>query len=905
VKEVKVIQGLTTEVNASLPDQSLELGETIVVIAERPLVRKDVSSTTSTIAADEFRNLPIESIQSLISINAGVVSVQGQTFIRGSRSTDVTYVVDGVPLTNPITGATMTDINKDAVDEIVLMTGGFSAEYGNAMGGVVNVSTRDGGEKLAGTLRYKTDHLSSGSEFYENANVLDATLGGPLFGSVKFFVTGYLNLRDMNAERDVIAPNGANLGLHPHNGYQEFRTTAKLTVPVAEGLRLRISASSNRKQQLLYNLYWRFGSNPDQLDRYGAYREKTRYAAAIVEHVISPKTFYTLKLGWLDWRTKNGQRDRAEWSGNDVGSNSNFWNDFEFRIPFLDRNYRIPGDPNVYSKWRLRDSRGVGDVFSVRTSDSVSVNNPYGVPGGIQNTVDAGYFQNFVWSGDRDFYEANRNEQYSARFDLTTQPTNDHEIKAGFEAAWHRINRFQIGGMGSLDGKGITYPVIDFYEKSPSDTALTVANADNLGKGYTPVELAAYGTYQLRLEGMYFNLGLRFDYYNAQTEFRVNPLEPTESNPFKQSRQSSVSKTQLSPRLGISFPITDQTVFRFNYGQFFQRPPMDRMFSFLWVDLNQADVYQGNPNIEPQKTVAYEVGMSTVVSEDIALSITGFQKNMFNLEGYRLFRAPDLEWYFLAVNHDYAESYGLEVSFRKRYSNWTSGSLNYTFSVARGTASDVTQVSRYPLTSTTYAKQLGYEPLYPQETMPMNFDRTHVLNFVFNLSIPQEQGPEIFGAMPLGGFGVSVNGYAQSGVPYTPQTSYFVNLTTDRFNSASYPTQYGLDARIRKDFQWGGYELSVFAEVFNVLDLEVPVSVFHGSGNADRPDFTLSQGSISPDSYASNHPLYSARADADKDGILEPGERFEAYKRMEQDMLAMKTNYVRPRKILFGLEVRF
>jgi outer membrane receptor protein involved in Fe transport len=905
MKDVRVVQDLTTEINAELPESIIELDEVIEVVAQRPLIHKEVSGSIVNITSDEFRNRPIESIRSVVNTSAGVVTFQGQTFIRGSRSTDIVYIVDGVPLTNPITGTLMSDISKNAVEEIVLMTGGFSAEYGNAMGGVVNVSTKEGGSTLSGSLRYKSDNLTSGSQFYQNLNIWDATIGGPLYGGIRFFLTGYLNLRDMNVQRKVLAPDGTNLGRHPHEGFQEYRTTAKLTIPISARLKLRLSGTLNRSQQLLYNMFWRFGSSPEVLDRYGAHWEKTSYGSAVIDHAVSGRTIYSVKIGYLEWQSKNGQRDREEWSGDAIGANSNWWKDFKFRTPFFDRNYQIPGDPRIYSKWRLRDSKGVSDLYSVRTADSVSVNNPYGIPGGILNSLDADYFQNFIWHGDRDYYEQNRNQQLSFRFDLTSQPSASHELKGGIEAVWHRVNRFRIGAMGTLDGVGITYPIIDFYEKSPTDTALTVEDASSFGPGYTPVELAAYATYQLRLEGMYVNFGLRFDYYNTETEYRIDPLESTESNPFKQTRRSSQSRSQISPRFGISFPVTDRTVLRFNYGQFFQRPPMDRMFTYLWFDRNQADVNQGNPNLSAQKTVAYEVGLSAVLTEDLMFGITAFQKNMFNLEGYRLVRAPDLQWLSVAMNQEYGESYGVEISVRKRYSDWTAGMLNYTYTVARGTASDVTQITRYPLTSTTYAKQLGYEPIYPQDTMPMNFERPHTASLVFDLNVPERGGPNIFGIKFLSGFGFNLTGTIQSGTPYTPMSSFFVNLTTDLFNSASYPMMYNVDARINKSFKWQGLELSIFAEVFNVLNQDMPFAVFHGSGNPDEPLYKISRGAISAESYPSNHPFYSTWADTNSDGVLDPGERFEAYKRLEADMLALMPNYNLPRRAYFGLEIRF
>ena len=198
MKDVKVIQDLATDVSVQLSERTIELGEVIEVVAQRPLVQKEVSSSAVVISSEEFQNRPIESVQSVVNTAAGVVTFQGQTFVRGSRSTDVVYIVDGVPLTNPITGSRMNDVSKNAVEEIVLMTGGFSAEYGNAMGGVVNVTTKEGGSTYAGALRYKTDKLSSGSQYYQNLNLYDFAMGGPIYNDIRFFFDGFLNTRDMN-----------------------------------------------------------------------------------------------------------------------------------------------------------------------------------------------------------------------------------------------------------------------------------------------------------------------------------------------------------------------------------------------------------------------------------------------------------------------------------------------------------------------------------------------------------------------------------------------------------------------------------------------------------------------------------------------------------------------------------
>ncbi|MFA4907319.1 MAG: TonB-dependent receptor [archaeon] len=901
VKSVNVIQDLVTEINVEMESRVIDMGA-VEVVAQRPLIHKEVSSSTKTISSDEFKNLPVESVASVINNSAGVAS---GNYIRGSRNTEVSYMVDGISLTNPINGGMLTDISKNAVDEIVLQTGGFSAEYGNAMGGVVNVVTKEGGPEYQGSLRYKTDKINSSSQFYRNANIWDITFGGPLIKKSRFFLTTYLNTYDMNPGREVIAPDGTNIGRHPHQGYQEYRTNLKFSVPITPSMKLKVTGSVNRSQGLNYSLFWRFGEDENQLDRRGAWLNETKYGAIILDHTISSKTFYTLKAGITDWHSINGQRDRSEWSGNSVGANCDWWKDFTFRKPFLDTDYHLPGDTTTYSKWRLRDSQGVADVYSRISSDSVSASNPYGISGGIQNTLDADYFDSFIYSGDNDWYAENRDRCITVKFDLTSQFHKSHEIKTGFELKRHNVNRFAIGNMAAYNGIGVTYPMIDFYEESPSDTALSIQSMDDLGKGYQPVEFATYLNYQFQLKNIFVNLGLRFDYFNTFTEYRIDPVQLSPSNPFLQDRTTPDPKYQLSPRLGISFPVTERTMFRFNYGYFFQTPPLERMFAYLWFDRNQSDMNMGNPDIEPQKTISYEVGLSTVLTADVALDVTIYQKNMFNLEGYRIKRVG-LNWFFQAFNEEYAESKGLEMTLRKRLSHYFGGSMSYTFAIAEGTSSDVTQITRYPLTNITYAKQLGYEPIYPQDTMPMNFDQRHTFNLNLDFYVPPGEGPSIFRTKLLSGFGTNIMSTINSGRAYTPITSYIVDVTTDRFNSARYPWTYIVNSKFYKDIKFLKQEITLHLEVYNLLNLQRPSSVYEGSGDPDKPMYNLTLGSLSGESYIKGKSSkYSEWSDFNKDGVLTSTERLQAYLLYQEDMLNLKSNYPNPRTFTIGVEIKF
>jgi len=133
-----------------------------------------------------------------------------------------------------------------------------------------------------------------------------------------------------------------------------------------------------------------------------------------------------------------------------------------------------------------------------------------------------------------------------------------------------------------------------------------------------------------------------------------------------------------------------------------------------------------------------------------------------------------------------------------------------------------------------------------------------------------------------------------------------MNVTTDRFNSARYPWTYTANGKFYKDFQILGRELTLFAEVYNLFNLQEPFSVFEGSGDPDRDMYNLTGGCLSTDTYKEGvSKLYSERSDLNGDGVLTTEERLVAYELFRDDMLKFKRNYPTPRTFMIGLDIKF
>jgi outer membrane receptor protein involved in Fe transport len=255
---------------------------------------------------------------------------------------------------------------------------------------------------------------------------------------------------------------------------------------------------------------------------------------------------------------------------------------------------------------------------------------------------------------------------------------------------------------------------------------------------------------QVKVSFLVINVGLRYDYLNANAEFRDNPLNPTSIIKVK-------SRSQFSPRIGIAHPISDRTKLHFAYGHFFQNPEFQFLFENKQYDVNVREPLFGQADLDAQRTIAYEVGISHQFSDRIAMSLTAYYKDVTGLIGTRYF-FPFVDGrytgYTVYVNEDYANMKGFEINIDIRPDKFFSGGLTYTYSVGKGSASSETE--QYP--GTQESTQLYY----------LDFDKTHVFNLSGTLTIPEKEGPEIFGNNIFERMDISLIVRAASGYPYTP-----------------------------------------------------------------------------------------------------------------------------------------
>jgi outer membrane receptor for ferrienterochelin and colicin len=260
-EHVSVRPDFTTELNITLKTEAVQMGE-VHVDAERPLLQKDATGTTRFLNSADIQKLPTRGYRDAAAQQTGVVNFQrnidneaqnqNTLIVRGGRPNEVAYYVDGFSQQDPLTGTSSTSISNNAIEEVVLLTGGFAPEYGRVMSGAVNVITREGGGKFFGALEGVTDNLAGDwiSAPKTDYNIYDASLGGPIIpgsDNLTFYFSGERRWeRDRSPTfippvvQDELISQGLDPGVKPNNQSGGWTYQGKLNWQVNDHMNLKV-----------------------------------------------------------------------------------------------------------------------------------------------------------------------------------------------------------------------------------------------------------------------------------------------------------------------------------------------------------------------------------------------------------------------------------------------------------------------------------------------------------------------------------------------------------------------------------------------------------------------------------------------------------------------------------------
>jgi outer membrane receptor protein involved in Fe transport len=778
VEDIEVSINRTRNINLEL-EQGTVQGEAIIVEADQIYVKKDQTSSIRNISADDIEALPVENINTVINMQAGVVAGH----FRGGRNTEVSYMIDGLQVDEGYHGRGQAiNVEPEAVKDIEVITGTFNAEYGRAMSGIVNIVTKEGNsERLTGYIssafaNYFTRHqdVFFGLDPLEHPTLnlsqdYKFQISGPIFGDkLTFFYNmryqdnnGYLNgirrfdKRDYN---DYSSPDSSEWHTE-HTGdssYVSMQNSKNLSMmgkltfkPISE-LKISLLYSMNDDEGQGYDHYYKY--NPDF--RGTGYNNSSLYALTM-NHMINNNIFHEMKISWLYDKNQG----------------------YKFKDP-LDERYVHP------------NYRGTGGTGF----------NTGGITGPGKST---------------DIFA-----DLTIKYDFNWQINSHHHIKTGVQYIAHTIDKNRVDVRNKWEGtqyenKMVIDSVTGDIDFPYYELEIDPITEKDIGVYEVhPFEYSAYFQDKMEFNEMVINAGLRYDYFNSNHIYPTDRRNPSNQLNLPDSMMSDYKDAkpqfQLSPRLGLAYQLGNAAVLHFSYGHFFQMPRMKALYANNRFRVPTSDyaTIMGNTILKPQKTVSYEIGLWQELITGMGLEIALYYKDIYNLLSTRIVSTYNQIKYGLYTNKDYGNTRGIELKWDYSINNFYANA-NYTLQYTRGNADNPEQTYNRAGNSMDPIKRL----------IPMSWDQRHTFNFTVSYATKK--------------YGATLTGYYNSGTPYTyeplPESPLsFVNLYQ---NNDWKPGTYSIDIKSFYNLDLSEkYQARLFMSIYNLLDFLNPLWVYNDTG---------------------------------------------------------------------------
>jgi CarboxypepD_reg-like domain/TonB-dependent Receptor Plug Domain len=901
--QIEVNIDRTVRVDFSLSPTTIQ-GEEVTVVAEREVVHMDMSASQVAISQQQVYEVPlVVSMPQMINLQAGVENM----IIRGGGLDQTGMVVDGLRMDDNESNEPMLMVNLSAMQEVNIIKGGFNAEYGNIRSGLINVVTKEGSwSRYNGSLdfRYGVAHqkhrgasLFSWDNYYlrpyldpavcwvgtENGSWDEYTKKQyQSFAGWNSFVADNPGLGLTPEEaRDLFiwqhrADGSADLG-HPHPGKYGDEPDYNLDVSFGGPIPFVGQYLGNMSFFFSHYINVEWPVLPSAIDN--LFERNTLFK-------LTSNLSNSMKLGVegvLGKLSLPGEGD----PGAGTGAAGELPDGYDRGIYFihgsspLDIKRYMVGvtfdhvlSPMTFYNVRLSIVNKKNDMNGARVLRDLTIRRTFGNTGmderpwgwlnqaGYQYALGTDHIIGGVGGGGKNFNEVNT---INGNIDFTSQVTKRNQVQAGI--------------MLIYDDYNITY----------GEKGLDPTGDEWIEWKQSPLRIGAYVQDKLEFEGMIANLGLRMDYNDPNTSwYTVDPYSKYFSRQYKDQflaetpSEPAKGKMKISPRLGVSHPITAVSKLYFNYGHFYSMPLSSTYYEINYGRTSTGILSIGNPNQDLPRTIAYELGYEHELGKGFLITLAGYYKDISNQTASRSYINYDGSVnYNTYDNSNYEDIRGFELTFERRWGKWVTGWMNYNYQV---------------ITSGFFGREIYYQDPRQQaiyglrnpvqeKPLPQPFARANL-----RIMSPSEWGPQFVGVHWLDELSLDFLFQYKSGEYFTwePVPPY-----TEE-NNVQWKSYYNFDLRINKRFRVSRYNMSLFADITNLFDIKYlrPFAGFSDEG--DMRDY-----------YNSLHlPIYSQEkyktqgytAGNDKPGDVRSSDK--PYINMPNiDFISWNP----PRSVLFGL----
>lgn len=851
-QNVRVLPDFTTRLDFDLSATELG-GEEVVIVAERPLIQKDQTMTMTVTSSEEIKNLPVRGFQAAANLGVGITlqsnlrNVDGGTgnvSVRGGRPNETGVIVDGFSQNNLLTGVSTATIPNGAVEELIVITGGFDAEYGRNKSGIIQVTTKTGGAKYSGNLEYVNDRpmFALNKDEYYGYDVYSGGFGGPVIpgnNKIKFYVSA--------EGRDITDTEPSVFG------FPKYRLST-------EGVR---GTDASRLDTVIFdtdadgNVKFDKGARPKNGEGYGinsdrGYTFQGKLTFDVIANTLrvdlSGNVSKTIRRVYANDRALNKDlNQRREIDNLNIGAVATYT---------LNQNSFIDFGINYYDnqRWVMNDEFGKNlALISGKQSGNTGYTTFYNDNllrdiGGARGSL--------ATRRDNDTY-------FGFKANYVNQINKNNQIKAGVDFYRHTIRYLSITDVDNVVGGANDN--IGYRLENPAAPRAVKISSDNLNNKLMgpphPISFSTYLQNKMEYEGLVLRAGIRYDLFNAGVKRVKNLADPTGQDDASQIGQlnpvtgdpqagtlgaedyeSAKNDNKISPRLSVSFPVSEKTQFRMSYGKFFQQPNLQDLYvspDFLERQslAPSGAINIGNPNLEAEQSTQYEVGIRRSLSDKVAIDVSAYYKDIKGL-----INATDItsipNGLIIQSNEDEGVIQGLSMSVEMRRTGKFQGRVAYTMQSARGSGSGENTGFR--------SSWLGYADT--KFNAPLNFDQRHTINANVDIRNSKGEGPSVGGMNILENAGVNFQMSAGSGLPFTPTTVIPIQVdgvpqgrVTARRNSQNMPWTFRIDLKADKTINvYNNMTLNVYVQVLNLLDRKNVQNVFTATGDADNDGFLSS-----------------------------------------------------------------
>jgi outer membrane receptor protein involved in Fe transport len=818
VNDVRVNIDQTAPVDVGLKVEAIA-GETVVITAERKVVQKDVSSSVATVTGAEMVSLPVTSVREVVGLQAGI---QGMD-IRGSGADKMLLMVDGVTMRDPRNNQPVSNLPLSAVQEVSIERGGFNAEYGQVQSGIVNIVTKEGGIKG-----------------YQASATVNYAEPGPKYFGISPFDRNSLWVRPF--VDDAVCWQGTKKGWNKYQSsqYPDFvgwneisrllMTNDNPNDDLSPAAAQRVWLWEHRKKPNTtdsdYDVDAGFGGPVPVIGKalgnlrfFSSYRRHREMLLVPLTRDDYLEQDFSLRMNSDISKTMKLKFSAMAGKQNTLGEN---WNQGSYlRSPesiageisdrenhFFGSGQYSPADigyksfsaelthmvsPKTFYHASIEHMRRDYNVRRAALFDTTRDNEilpgyfvddaPLGYIEGYRNGI-TGMFIGGHASQARDF---SRISSTTGKFDFTSQVNFHNQVKAGLEVV---LNRLDLN-YGQTNGISENY---DFH-----------VLMDN-----SPVRAALYAQDKMEAKGFIANLGIRLDYSNSNADWwNVGTFDPvfftTRYNTATYTMKHSKPQFQVSPRLGISHPITENSKLYFNYGHFKQMPSYQELFR---VSRNQTGTMSGfgNPDLTLAKTIAYELGYDHSIANNYLIQIAAFYKDVTDQARNKTYNGIKGISYTQVGSTGYGDIRGFELTLRKSMGRWWSGFANYTYQVSSSGHFGGEIVYEDPSQQFEYDRMT--QNLYQDRPIPRPYGRVNLM-----LNTPSGFGPKLLGLNLLERWELNLLGNWQSGeyITWNPKDSRMTqNVKRTDWQDAQ--------LRFGRTFAFKGVNLRLFVDVYNVFN---------------------------------------------------------------------------------------